>query len=87
MARRQRRTSLVWAALAALNSPLAAATEPEGVLSSPTFASNELKGRFLHITDLHPDPHYQWKATLDAGCHRKGKGKGPKAGYWGTAVR
>ncbi|WVR08267.1 hypothetical protein IAU60_005314 [Kwoniella sp. DSM 27419] len=44
-----------------------------------------LKGRFLHVTDFHPDPHYATGATFDTGCHRlpkqkkhkdkKGKGK------------
>ncbi|WVF68665.1 hypothetical protein IAT40_003436 [Kwoniella sp. CBS 6097] len=44
-----------------------------------------LKGRFLHVTDFHPDPHYSTGATFDTGCHRrpkkkgkKGKGKGKK---------
>lgn len=86
MVGRRQRTSLVWAALTTLNPRSAVASEPEEVLSSRTFASSGLKGRFLHITDLHPDPHYRWNATLDAGCHWEGKGKG-KAGYWGTAVR
>ncbi|KAL7424914.1 Endopolyphosphatase [Cryptotrichosporon argae] len=40
----------------------------------------ELKGRFLHITDFHPDPHYVTGGTFDSGCHRKpdkdDKGKG-----------
>lgn len=38
---------------------------------------SELKGRFLHITDFHPDPHYKRGATFESGCHRKDKkGKG-----------
>jgi endopolyphosphatase len=40
---------------------------------------SELKGRFLHVTDFHPDPHYIAGATFETGCHRKpskkGKGK------------
>ncbi|KGB78065.1 endopolyphosphatase [Cryptococcus deuterogattii R265] len=32
-----------------------------------------LKGRFLHITDIHPDPHYKAGSTFDSGCHRKPK--------------
>lgn len=59
-------------------------------LARPSVADG-LKGRFLHITDLHPDPHYLWKAKLQDGCHRKAKGKRKKgedrAGYWGTPVR
>jgi endopolyphosphatase len=37
-----------------------------------------LKGRFLHITDIHPDPHYKTGASFASGCHRidkKSKGK------------
>ncbi|WWC93041.1 uncharacterized protein L201_008005 [Kwoniella dendrophila CBS 6074] len=34
-----------------------------------------LKGRFLHITDIHPDPHYKTGATFDTGCHRRSKDK------------
>lgn len=30
-----------------------------------------LKGRFLHITDFHPDPHYISGGSFDSGCHRK----------------
>ncbi|KAJ9103657.1 hypothetical protein QFC19_004232 [Naganishia cerealis] len=29
-----------------------------------------LKGRFIHITDFHPDPHYITGGTFDSGCHR-----------------
>lgn len=36
------------------------------LLTPPT----ELKGRFLHITDFHPDTHYKTGATFDSGCHR-----------------
>ncbi|KAI9632969.1 Metallo-dependent phosphatase-like protein [Dioszegia hungarica] len=50
--------------------------------------SAELTGRFIHITDFHPDPHYLEGTSFDSGCHRvaedefdgadgqkKGKGK------------
>ncbi|KAI5451729.1 Endopolyphosphatase, variant 2 [Naganishia albida] len=30
-----------------------------------------LKGRFIHITDFHPDPHYIAGGDFDSGCHRK----------------
>ncbi|GAB1196392.1 hypothetical protein APSETT444_005662 [Aspergillus pseudonomiae] len=41
-----------------------------------------LTGRFLHITDLHPDSHYKAGRSVDEddACHR---GKGP-AGYFGS---
>ena len=56
-----------------------------------------LTGRFMHITDFHPDPHYKPGSTYDSGCHRKDKkskkGKGDKsaeddetAGKWGSAI-
>ena len=32
-----------------------------------------LTGRFLHVTDFHPDPHYKAGATFDTGCHRRPK--------------
>ncbi|KAH6659986.1 Metallo-dependent phosphatase-like protein [Truncatella angustata] len=42
----------------------------------------KLHGRFLHITDFHPDRHYKAHTSTEAGiaCHR---GKGP-AGYYGA---
>ncbi|PKX94224.1 endopolyphosphatase [Aspergillus novofumigatus IBT 16806] len=44
--------------------------------------SRRLHGRFLHITDLHPDPHYKTGSSSDDGapCHR-GKGS---AEYFGA---
>ncbi|KAE8385035.1 Metallo-dependent phosphatase-like protein [Aspergillus alliaceus] len=41
-----------------------------------------LTGRFLHITDLHPDSHYKARTSVeeDDACHR-GKGS---AGYFGS---
>ncbi|KAL5420853.1 hypothetical protein PMIN04_006100 [Paraphaeosphaeria minitans] len=44
--------------------------------------SRPLRGRFLHITDFHPDPHYKtYSSTKEsAACHRK---HGP-AGYYGA---
>lgn len=45
---------------------------------------SELKGRFLHVTDFHPDPHYIAGATFETGCHRKPskKGKGKDLVAW-----
>ncbi|OCF37058.1 endopolyphosphatase [Kwoniella heveanensis BCC8398] len=64
------------------------ASEGEEVKSEWSFKPRKrpLKGRFLHVTDFHPDPHYQTGATFDTGCHRRpkknkgknGKGKGKK---------
>jgi endopolyphosphatase len=44
--------------------------------------ARRLKGKFLHITDIHPDPYYKVYASTDAvsACHRA-KGS---AGYYGA---
>ena len=34
-----------------------------------TAAGRALKGRFLHLTDLHPDPLYTFNATEALACH------------------
>ncbi|CAG8476174.1 14165_t:CDS:2 [Ambispora leptoticha] len=39
--------------------------------SSAVVSSRQLYGNFLHITDLHPDPHYQINATFKSRCHKK----------------
>lgn len=47
-----------------------------------------LKGRFLHITDMHPDPHYRKGASESSACHRKEpKKERPRAGYYGLPYR
>ncbi|RDL41991.1 uncharacterized protein BP5553_01970 [Venustampulla echinocandica] len=54
----------------------------EGVkVADPRQASRRLHGKFLHITDLHPDPWYKTHSSADDdhACHR---GKGP-AGVYG----
>ena len=44
-----------------------------------------LRGRFLHITDLHPDPLYKVGSAVSSGCHRnKPKKDKDRAGYLGT---
>lgn len=48
----------------------------------------KLQGRFLHITDLHPDPFYRVDATLSTACHRRKPKKSKKrSGYLGTPYR
>ncbi|KAL1946769.1 hypothetical protein VTO73DRAFT_14873 [Trametes versicolor] len=44
----------------------------------------KLQGRFLHITDIHPDPYYRVDSSEKKACHR-GKPKEGKrvAGYYG----
>ncbi|KAF2968925.1 hypothetical protein GQX73_g4647 [Xylaria multiplex] len=69
----------------------ASATETQVVLQPPIDPGNEpslvplqrrLHGRFLHITDLHPDEHYKPHTSTEEGiaCHR---GNGP-AGVYGA---
>ena len=38
-----------------------------------------IKGRFLHISDIHPDPYYKAGSSIDKMCH-KGTGKASKYG-------
>jgi endopolyphosphatase len=64
------------------------------VTSFPTQSKSEtsdLKGRFIHITDIHPDPFYTFKASEDHGCHKVHKKETRKkehtAGWWGLEDR
>ncbi|KAI1839109.1 hypothetical protein DTO006G1_3842 [Penicillium roqueforti] len=62
--------------------------QPLGRLSPTELPSGQLaeglrkpvRGRFLHITDFHPDRLYKPGTSIDRSCHR---GKGP-AGYFGA---
>lgn len=51
-----------------------------------SIAPRELTGRFLHLTDIHPDLFYRANSSVSEACHWKDKSDkhGPKAGYWGT---
>jgi endopolyphosphatase len=64
--------------IAAARSP--SSTSPR--LSRPSPLARALKGRFLHITDVHPDPYYKAYSSTEEehACH---SGKGP-AGYYGA---
>ncbi|KAH9936952.1 Metallo-dependent phosphatase-like protein [Amylocystis lapponica] len=45
-----------------------------------------LQGRFLHITDMHPDPHYKVDMSETSACHRrKPKKAKERSGYYGMA--
>src|ERR1700743_3362969 len=52
------------------------------VPASPGSTVRRLKGKFLHITDIHPDPFYKVHSSTagDSACHRS-KGS---AGYYGA---
>ncbi|SCZ88506.1 BZ3500_MvSof-1268-A1-R1_Chr10-2g02982 [Microbotryum saponariae] len=46
----------------------------------------KLHGRFLHLTDMHPDPFYLFNSSEATSCHTHAPSKGSRAGYWGTSV-
>ncbi|GLB33819.1 putative calcineurin-like phosphoesterase [Lyophyllum shimeji] len=55
------------------------------VLQAPNTKPRQLHGRFLQITDMHPDPYYAPHTAERTSCHRKkAKKKKNTAGYWGT---
>lgn len=56
--------------------------QPPVRIVSKEGATKTLHGRFLHITDIHPDPYYKEGLLFDEACHR-GKGK---AGAYGDAM-
>ncbi|OBZ76592.1 Endopolyphosphatase [Grifola frondosa] len=44
----------------------------------------KLQGRFLHITDTHPDPYYRVDAAQMSACHRRKPKRDPRrSGYYG----
>lgn len=44
----------------------------------------KLQGRFLHVTDMHPDPYYRVDMSPKTACHRrKPKKEKPRAGEYG----
>lgn len=43
-----------------------------------------LRGRFLHLTDMHPDPHYRKGGSQSSACHRaKPKKEKQRGGMYG----
>lgn len=51
--------------------------------------AHTLHGRFLHVTDMHPDQFYTSNATVTSSCHLVGDARDDpeaelRAGYWGT---
>ncbi|KIJ70553.1 hypothetical protein HYDPIDRAFT_105296 [Hydnomerulius pinastri MD-312] len=60
------------------------------VLNSPEAlrtVDRPLRGRFLHITDMHPDPYYLPGAAPSTSCHRINPKKKTRAGYYGTPFK
>lgn len=61
------------------------AAPPQVVLNvAPSRPDRKLHGRFLHITDIHPDPHYANGTSQSSQCHREESDKDNKAGYYGA---
>ncbi|ORX94256.1 Metallo-dependent phosphatase-like protein [Clohesyomyces aquaticus] len=79
LARRELSLRLICVLLAAACSARAAPHSGAGPEAS---TGRRLQGRFLHITDIHPDPFYKTYSSTeqDAACHRK---RGP-AGVYGA---
>ncbi|KAI1786520.1 Metallo-dependent phosphatase-like protein [Ganoderma leucocontextum] len=59
---------------------------PSGSADDFTRPRRKLQGRFLHITDMHPDPYYRVGSSEKKACHR-GKPKPGKAaaGHYGLS--
>lgn len=57
-------------------------------LDSSVTKSQIIHGRFLHITDLHPDEHYKEGSSIDAVCHGgKPSKNSDKASKYGDATK
>ncbi|KIX04964.1 uncharacterized protein Z518_05836 [Rhinocladiella mackenziei CBS 650.93] len=75
-------------AAAAPSEPYSNAGELQQVITKPPSSSKtqsaprKLQGKFLHITDIHPDPFYKVHSDPDESCHA-GKGH---AGHYGAEV-
>lgn len=57
--------------------------------SSATTAQKQpkpLTGRFLHLTDIHPDSFYSYNSSVSAACHwdKINPKRSDRAGWWGT---
>lgn len=60
----------------------AAGVDPSLVQVLEEAANKKLHGKFLHITDFHPDPYYKVNTSTDENCHW-GKRDYPDTGYYG----
>jgi len=52
-----------------LSLPLASTSSPTSSASSSSSLNSPLTGRFLHLTDLHPDPYYSTNSPESSSCH------------------
>ncbi|KAI4729280.1 Endopolyphosphatase [Aureobasidium sp. EXF-10728] len=76
------RASVVSALVLAALEPVSASQEPLVDNGASIAKRRQLHGRFLQVTDFHPDPFYKVYSSIDetGACHR---GHGP-AGYYGA---
>ncbi|WFD04820.1 endopolyphosphatase [Malassezia vespertilionis] len=49
-------------------------------------STRAVAGRFVHITDMHLDKHYQDNASIASSCHRISPNAAQRAGHWGTPL-
>lgn len=74
--------SILLAASSTRSTPVTTPSVSTTVTEGGAAAARPLKGRFIHITDVHPDPYYRRGASEDEACHfkekKKKKGKGKK---------
>lgn len=60
--------------------------DPVNVTDPLTGTTKTIHGRFVHLTDFHPDPFYKPGSSIDELCH-SGKASGKdKAGKYGDAI-
>ncbi|PCH41204.1 endopolyphosphatase [Wolfiporia cocos MD-104 SS10] len=60
------------------------AAPAQAPMEMPAEPLRKLQGRFLHITDMHPDPHYRPDMSEKSACHRnKPKKASPRSGDYG----
>jgi len=58
----------------------------QAIFQAPVAKPRKLHGRFLQVTDLHPDPYYKAHTSIGKACHGKKKKKqNERAGYFGTS--
>lgn len=77
-------TALVTAQALVALTPASLPPAAEASLAAP-----KLHGRFIHLTDAHPDGFYLFNSSESKACHTTSdkSDKDDLAGYWGTAVR
>lgn len=66
---------LVWTLPVPAQNPSNTAIGPTTTAAQAATAAKPLKGRFVHLTDLHPDPFYRRGGAESKACHFKKKKK------------